>query len=101
MGIEIIVFLNQRKSLWVRHPLLRRSLGRLLVELRKRLSLIEKGVSSYRREAFLASKKRPLYLQTTVFTPLSIRRGGGGEAVDGCRWGFFLLCLEPLEVTSI
>ena len=24
-----------------------------------------------------------LYLQTMVFTPLSIRRGGGGEAVDG------------------
>ena len=81
--IEIIVFLNQRNSFWVRHPLLRRGLGRLLVELRKRLSPIEKGVSSYRREAFLASKKRPLYLQTAVFTPLSIRRGGGGEAVDG------------------
>ena len=25
-------------------------------------------------------KKRPLYLQTMVFTPLSIRRGVGGEA---------------------
>ena len=58
-------------------------MGRVLVELRKRLSPLEKGVSSYRREAFLASKKRPLYLQTIVFTPLSIRRGGGGEAVVG------------------
>ena len=29
------------------------------------------------------SKKRPIYLQTAVFTPLSIRRGGGGEAVVG------------------
>ena len=81
--IEIVVFLNQRKSLLLRHPLLWRGLGRLLVELKKRLSPIEKGVSSYRREAFLASKKRPLYLQTAVFTPLSIRRGDGGEAVDG------------------
>ncbi|EID33977.1 hypothetical protein HMPREF9969_1627 [Prevotella sp. oral taxon 306 str. F0472] len=43
---------------------------------------MEKGVSSYRREPFLASKKRPLYLQTMVFTPLSIRRGVGGEAVS-------------------
>ena len=25
-------------------------------------------------------KRRPLYLQTMVFTPLSIRRGAGGEA---------------------
>jgi hypothetical protein len=74
---------ESKKSFWVRHPLLRRGLGRLLVELRKRLSPIEKGVSSYRREAFLPSKKRPLHLQTAVFTPLSIRRGDGGEAVDG------------------
>jgi len=62
--IEIVVFLNQRKSLWLRHPLLRKGLGRLLVELRKRLSPIEKGVSSYRREAFLASKKRPLCIKS-------------------------------------
>ena len=41
---------------------------------------MEKGVSSYSREPFLASKKRPLHLQTMVFTPLSIRRGVGGEA---------------------
>ena len=44
---------------------------------------MEKGVSSYSREPFLALKKRPLYFQLTVSTPLSIRRGGGGEAVDG------------------
>jgi len=30
--IEIIVFLNQRKSLLLRHPLLWRGLGRLLVK---------------------------------------------------------------------
>jgi len=44
---------------------------------------MEKGVSSYRRERFLTSKKRPLYLKIIVSTPLSIRRGVGGEAVDG------------------
>ena len=42
---------------------------------------MEKGVSSYRREPFFALKRRPLYLQIMVFTPLSIRRGVGGEAV--------------------
>ena len=28
-------------------------------------------------------EKRPLCLLIVVFTPLSIRRGGGGEAVEG------------------
>ena len=41
---------------------------------------MEKSLSSYPREPFLNVKKRPLYLQTMVFTPLSIRRGVGGEA---------------------
>ena len=40
----------------------------------------EKGVSLPRREPFLAPTKRPLYFQLIVFTPLSIRRGAGGEA---------------------
>ena len=31
-------------------------------------------------EPFFTSKKRPFHLQTIVFTPLSIRRGVGGEA---------------------
>ena len=44
---------------------------------------MEKGVSSYSREPFFNMKKRLLYLQTMVFTPLSIRRGAGGEAVVG------------------
>ena len=48
---------------------------------RKRLLHFEEGVSSYPREPFFASKRRLLYLQTIVFTPLSIRRGVGGEAV--------------------
>ena len=42
---------------------------------------MEKSLPSYPREPFLNVKKRPLYLQTMVFTPLSIRRGVGGEAV--------------------
>ncbi len=51
-----------------------------ILELTKRPSPFEKGVSLCRKEPLLASKKRPLHLQTVVFTPLSIRRGGGGEA---------------------
>ena len=61
------------------------------VKRRKRPSPFEKGVSSYSREPFLASKKRPLHLQIVAFTPLSIRRGGGGEAssfpLGEVRWG--------------
>ena len=49
--------------------------------LSKRASLsCEKGVSSLWREPFFTPTKRPLYLQTIVITPLSIRRGVGGEA---------------------
>ena len=50
--------------------------------LSKRASLsCEKGVSSLWREPFFTPTKRPLYLQTIVFTPLSTRRGAGGEAL--------------------
>ena len=35
--------------------------------IRRRFSLIEKGVPSYRREAFLASKKRPRVIQNSKF----------------------------------
>ncbi len=45
----------------------------------------KKGVSLPRREPFLVLKKRPLYFQLTVFTPLSIRRGRGGEAVPSSQ----------------
>ncbi len=49
--------------------------------LSKRASLsCEKGVSLPRREPFFTPTKRLLYFQLTVFTPLSIRRGVGGEA---------------------
>ena len=57
--------------------------GDNILELTERPSPLEKGVSLCREEPLLASKKRPLYLQTIVFTPLSIRRGVGGEAVVG------------------
>ena len=56
--------------------------GNHILELKERPSPIEKGVSLCREEPLFTSKKRPLYLQTIVFTPLSIRRGVGGEAVD-------------------
>ncbi|EEX20075.1 hypothetical protein HMPREF0973_00050 [Prevotella veroralis F0319] len=37
----------------------------------------------YQGEASFTSRKRPLCLLIVVSTPLSIRRGDGGEAVDG------------------
>ena len=43
---------------------------------------IKGGVPSHQREASFTSRKRPLCLQTILFTPLSIRRGGGGEAAS-------------------
>ena len=57
--------------------------GNNILELKEHPSPIEKGVSLCRKEPLLTSKRRPLYLQTIVFTPLSIRRGDGGEAVEG------------------
>ena len=56
--------------------------GNNFLELKERPSRMEKGVSLCRKEPLFTSKKRPLHLQTKVFTPLSIRRGVGGEA--GC-----------------
>ena len=64
--------------------------GNCILKLKRRPSAIEKGVSLCREEPLLASKKRPLYLQTMVFTPLSIRRGAGGEAVVGLGGEAFL-----------
>ena len=57
-----------------------RNRGNNFLELKKRPSRFEEGVSLCRKEPLLASKRRPLYLQSAVFTPLSIRRGDGGEA---------------------
>ena len=64
--------------------------GKALFHKTKRPSQMEKGVSSYRRERFLASKKRPLYLKIIVSTPLSITSlrsvTVGSERGRGCRW---------------
>ena len=62
--------------------------GNHILKLNERPSPIEKGVSLCREEPLLASKKHPLHLQTIVLTPLSIRRGDGGEAVDGLGEAF-------------
>ena len=59
---------------------------------KKRLLHFEEGVPLHRREASFISKKRPLCLLIAVFTPLSIRRGVGGEASSlpfgEVGWGF-------------
>ena len=60
--------------------MLNRNSGNNILELKERPSPIEKGVLSYRREPPFTSKKRPLCLLIVVSTPLSIRRGVGGEA---------------------
>ena len=66
--------------------------------LSKRASLsCKKGVSLPRREPFLVLKKRPLYFQLTVFTPLSIRRGDGGEAFLYLQ----IIVFTPLSITSL
>ena len=54
--------------------------GNCILKLKRRPSAIEKGVSSLWKEPFFTPTKRSLYLQIIVFTPLSIRRGVGGEA---------------------
>ena len=81
--------------------------GEALLDIKKRPSPIEKGVSLISKYNYLYLPLPPpsilltvftplstrrgvggeafLYLQIIVFTPLSIRRGDGGEA--GCGWG--------------
>ena len=72
--------------------MLNRNRGDNILELKKRPSRLEKGVSLCREEPLLASKKRPIHLQTIVFTPLSIRRGDGGEASLPINVG---VCFNP------
>ena len=55
---------------------------------------MEKSLPSYRREPFFNVKKRPLCLQIIVFTPLSIRRGAGGEAFPYLQ----LMVFTPLSI---
>ena len=54
--------------------------GNCILKLRKRPSRLEKGVSLIQGEALFNANQRPLCLLIVVFTPLSIRRGDGGEA---------------------
>ena len=74
--------------------MLNRYRGDSILELKKRPSRLEKGVSLCRKEPLFTSKKRPLHLQTKVFTPLSIRRGDGGEAVDGLLVRLVVVVIE-------
>ena len=64
--------------------------GEALFDIRKRPLQIEKGVSLILKYYYLYSCLALLCKLIAVFTPLSIRRGDGGEAVDrrelGCRW---------------
>ena len=74
--------------------MLNRNRGNNFLELKERPSRLEKGVSLCRKEPLFTSKKRPLYLQSAVFTPLSIRRGDGGEAVDGLLVRLVVVVIE-------
>ena len=74
--------------------MLNRNRGNNFLELKERPSPIEKGVSLCRKEPLLTSKRRPPYLQSAVFTPLSIRRGDGGEAVDGLLVRLVVVVIE-------
>ncbi len=57
--------------------------GEALFDIRKRPSPIEKGVPLILEYDYLYSCLALLCKLIVVFTPLSIRRGDGGEAVDG------------------
>ena len=71
--------------------------GNCILKLRKRPSQFEEGVSLQWKGRLFDVKKRPLYLFIVVSTPLSIRRGDGGEAVDGWGWGFPSPSSNPLK----
>ena len=64
--------------------------GNCILKLKRRPSRLEKGVSSHWREPFFTPTKRPLHLQTAVFTPLSITSlrsvTAGSERGRGCSW---------------
>ena len=75
--------------------------GNCILKLRKRPSRLEKGVSSLWREPFFTPTKRPLHLQIMVFTPLSIRRGAGGEAVVGLGERLSFICKSNCFIYSL
>ena len=62
--------------------------GNHILELKERPSAIEKGVSSLWKEPFFNLTRRPLYLQTIVFTPLSITSLRSVTVGSERGWGF-------------
>ena len=62
--------------------------GEAFFDIRKRPLQIEKGVSLILKYYYLYSCLALLYKLIVVITPLSIRRGDGGEAVEGWELGF-------------
>ena len=85
--------------------------GEALLDIRKRPSAIEKGVSLISKYNYLYSHLSSSHILLVVFTPLSIRRGDGGEAVDGLwlgrSWTVVRLVvplskpITPLEETNL
>ena len=77
-----------------------------LFDRKERPSRLEKGVPLILEYYYLYSCLALLCKLISVFTPLSIRRGGGGEAGYGWDWGyvFFLkdadiwIFLLPLQI---
>ena len=69
--------------------------GEALFDIRKRPSRMEKGVSLILENYYLYSCLALLCKLIAVFTPLSIRRGDGGEAVDGWGLGWLWLVGRP------
>ena len=57
--------------------------GRHHLHLKEAFLHIKERLSSHQQDAPFTSTECPLCLQTILFTPLSIRRGVGGEAVVG------------------
>ena len=70
--------------------------GEALLDIRKRPSPIEKGVSLISKYNYLYPPLPPSPILLAVFTPLSIRRGGGGEAVDGLMVSLLLAGDRPV-----
>ena len=56
--------------------------GEALLDIRKRPSRLEKGVSLISKYNYLYSHLPSSPILLAVFTPLSIRRGDGGEATS-------------------